>query len=29
MFYKLNVGNTPEFLYDLIPPSVGEINSYN
>jgi len=21
MFYKLNVGNSPEFLCDLIPPS--------
>jgi hypothetical protein len=30
MFYKLNVGNSPEFLCDLIPPSVGEtINNYN
>ena len=24
MFYKLNVGNSPEFLCDLIPSSVGE-----
>ena len=29
MFYKLNVGNSPEFLCDLIPPSVGETNNYN
>jgi hypothetical protein len=29
MFYKLNVGNSPEFLRDLIPPSVGETNNYN
>jgi hypothetical protein len=29
MFYKLNVGNSPEFLSDLIPPSVGETNNYN
>ena len=26
MFYKLNVGNSPEFSYDLISPSVGETN---
>jgi hypothetical protein len=29
MFYKLNVGNSPEFLCDLIHPSVGETNNYN
>ena len=29
VFYKLNVGNSPEFLCDLIPPSVGETNNYN
>ena len=29
MFYKLNVVNSPEFLCDLIPPSVGETNNYN
>ena len=29
MFCKLNVGNSPEFLCDLIPPSVGETNNYN
>jgi hypothetical protein len=29
MFYELNVGNSPEFLCDLIPPSVGETNNYN
>ena len=29
MFYKLNVGNSPEFLCDLISPSVGETNNYN
>ena len=29
MFYKLNVGNSPEFLCDLITPSVGETNNYN
>jgi hypothetical protein len=29
MFYKLNVGNSPEFLCDLIPHSVGETNNYN
>jgi hypothetical protein len=29
MFYKLNVGNSSEFLCDLIPPSVGETNNYN
>jgi hypothetical protein len=29
MFYKLNVGNSPEFLCDLIPPSFGETNNYN
>jgi hypothetical protein len=29
MFYKLNVGNSPEFLCDLIPPSVGETNNYD
>ena len=29
MFYKLNVGNSPELLCDLIPPSVGETNNYN
>ena len=29
MFYKLNVGNSPECLCDLIPPSVGETNNYN
>jgi hypothetical protein len=29
MFYKLNVGNSPEFLCDLIPPSVGETDNYN
>ena len=29
MFYKLNVGNSPEFLCDLIPPSVEEIYNYN
>jgi hypothetical protein len=28
-FYKSNVCNSPEFLCDLIPPSVGETNSYN
>jgi hypothetical protein len=28
-FYKSNVGNSPEFLCDLIPPSVGETNNYN
>ena len=27
MFYKLNVGNSPEFLCDLIPPSVGELTT--
>jgi hypothetical protein len=27
--YKLNVGNSPKFLCDLIPPSVGETNNYN
>jgi hypothetical protein len=29
MFNKLNVGNSPEFLCDFIPPSVGESNNYN
>ena len=29
LFYKLNVGNSPEFSYDLISPSVGETNNYN
>jgi hypothetical protein len=29
MFYELNVGNSPEFLCDLIPPSVEETNTYN
>ena len=29
MFYKLNVGNSPELLFDLIPPNVGETNNYN
>ena len=29
MFYKLNVGNSPEFLCDLIHPSVGETNDNN
>ena len=29
MFHKLNVGNSAEFLYLLIPPSVGETNNYN
>jgi hypothetical protein len=29
MFYKLNVGNSPEFLCDLITPIVGESNNYN
>jgi hypothetical protein len=29
MFYELNVGNSPEFLCDLIPRSVGETNNYN
>jgi hypothetical protein len=27
MFYRLNVGNSPEFLCDLISPSVGETNN--
>jgi hypothetical protein len=29
MFNKLNIGNSPVFLCDLIPPSVGETNNYN
>ena len=29
MFYELNVSNSPEFLYDLIPPIVGETNNSN
>ena len=29
MFYKLNVGNSPEFLCDLIPPSYHLRNSHN
>ena len=29
MFYKLNVGSSPEFLCDLIPFIVGEANNYN
>jgi hypothetical protein len=29
MFCKLNVGSSPEFLYDLIPLIAEEANSYN
>ena len=29
IFYELNLSNSPEILYDLIPPIVGEINNSN
>lgn len=29
LFYKITTGETPEYLYDLIPPTVEEISNYN